>query len=60
LLLVDAILLGYGIVDDWEPMAIGALAGVGCLVLAMLLIFYKEAFVGDESRFDAREDGVPW
>lgn len=60
ILLADAVLLGYGIIDDWEPMAIGTLAGVGCLVLALLLIFYKEAFVGDETRFDEREDGVPW
>ena len=28
--------------------------------LALLLIFYKEAFVGDEASFDDREDGVPW
>ncbi len=60
ILLTDAVLLGYGIIEDWEPMAIGTLAGVGCLVLALLLIFYKEAFVGDETRFDEREDGVPW
>ena len=60
LLLGVAVLLGYGIVEDWEPMAIGALAGVGCLDLALLLIFYKEAFVGDEAHFDRRDDGVPW
>ena len=60
LLLVDAVLLGYGIIDDWRPMAIGTLAGVGCLVLALLLVFYKEAFVGDEACFDEREDGIPW
>lgn len=59
-LLADAVLLGYGIIEEWEPMAIGTLAGVGCLVLALLLLLYKEAFVGNESRFDEREDGVPW
>jgi len=56
----DSLALGYGIVDDWGAEGIGVLAGIGSLVLAVLLIFYKEAFVGDEARFDEREDGVPW
>jgi len=55
-----ALALAYGLVSDWGPAAIGSAAGVGCLVLAFLLVFYKEAFVGDEARFDEREDGVPW
>ena len=59
-LFADAILLGYGLISDWGPRAIGTLAGVGCIVLATLLVFYKEAFVGDEACFDEREDGVPW
>jgi len=60
LLLAVAIALAYGIVQDWGAIALGLLAGAGSLILAMLLIFYKEAFVGDETRFDEREDGVPW
>lgn len=60
LLLAVAIALAYGIVQDWGAIALGLLAGTGSLILAMLLIFYKEAFVGDESCFDEREDGVPW
>lgn len=60
LLLGIAIALALGIVWGWGPIALGALAGAGSLILAMLLIFYKEAFVGDEARFDDREDGVPW
>jgi len=59
-LFVIAVLLAYGITDKWRIEAIGTLAGVGCLVLSVLLVFYKEAFVGDESRFDNRKDGVPW
>ena len=55
-----AIALAYGIVLDWSPIALGPVAGAGCLILAMLLVFYKEAFVGDEACFDDREDGVPW
>jgi hypothetical protein len=60
LLLGVAIALAYGIVLDWGPILLGLLAGIGCLILAMLLVFYKEAFVGDEACFDEREDGVPW
>ena len=55
-----SLVLGYGIVSGWAPLVIGLAAGVGCLILAMLLVFYKEAFVGDEAGFDEREDGVPW
>jgi hypothetical protein len=60
LLLVDAYFLGYGIVNGWDVTRLGVAAGIGCLCLAALLIFYKEAFLGDEARFDDREDGVPW
>ena len=38
----------------------GVAAGAGCVFLATLLVCYKEAFLGDEARFDDREDGVPW
>lgn len=60
LLLGISIALAYGIVNGWGPIILGALAGTGCLILAGLLVFYKEAFVGDEACFDEREDGVPW
>ena len=59
-LFVIAIFLAIAVADDWTPRAIGVLAGLGCIDLALLLIFYKEAFVGDEAHFDDREDGVPW
>lgn len=55
-----ALFLAYGIVNEWQIEAIGSLAGAGCIVLAILLVFYKEAFVGDEASFDDRQDGVPW
>ena len=55
-----AVWLGYGIVSDRGPRVLGLAAGLGCLILALLLVFYKEAFVGDEAGFDGREDGVPW
>ena len=60
LLFGDALLLGYGIVFGWRTAALGIAAGAGCIFLATLLVCYKEAFLGDEARFDDREDGVPW
>jgi hypothetical protein len=60
LLLLISVALAYGIVTDWGPILLGTLAGAGALILSGLLVFYKEAFVGDEACFDEREDGVPW
>lgn len=60
LLFAIAIALGIGLINDWDPEIIGLLAGAGCMDLALLLVFYKEAFVGDEAHFDHRDDGVPW
>jgi len=60
LLFGDAVLLGYGIIIGWGTTALGVAAGAGCVFLAALLVCYKEAFLGDEARFDDREDGVPW
>lgn len=59
-LLVVTGFLAYGLTSDWSAGRLGWLAGAGCLVLALMSIFYKEAFVGDEACFDDREDGVPW
>ena len=55
-----AVALAYGVVLNWSPIVLGVLAGAGSLILAMLLVFYKEAFVGDEACLDDRDDGVPW
>jgi hypothetical protein len=55
-----AVSLAWGIAGDWNYRRLGILAGAGSLILALLLVFYKEAFVGDEASFDNREDGVPW
>jgi hypothetical protein len=55
-----AVLLGLGIVSGWRPALLGILAGSGSVDLALLLIFYKEAFLGDEAILQEREDGVPW
>jgi len=55
-----SVALGIGLVNDWDVWAIGWLAGIGSILLAIILVFYKEAFVGDEAHFDDRNDGVPW
>jgi hypothetical protein len=60
LLFVIAVFLGLGIAQNWRPQLIGVLAGLGSLDLALLLVFYKEGFVGNEACFDDRDDGVPW
>jgi hypothetical protein len=58
--IVMAALLGYGISSDWEARPLGVVAGIGCIVIAAIAVFYKEGFIGDEARFDERDDGVPW
>lgn len=60
LLLATAFWLGLGIVSGWGTTQIGIIAAAGCLVIALLLLLYKEAFLGDEARLDERDDGVPW
>ena len=55
-----SIALGVAIVRGWEPWLIGTLSGLAAIDLSFILVFYKEAFVGDEGCFDEREDGVPW
>jgi hypothetical protein len=59
-LVATATALAYGLTADWSAEAIGVVAGFGCLAVALILVFYKEGFVGDEAGFDEREDGVPW
>ena len=52
--LASSLLGGSGVTQ------VGLAAGVGCIALALLLVVYKEAFVGDEAHFDRRDDGIPW
>ena len=60
LLIMDGIALAYGLADNWGTFYIGMLAGMGCILLAFMLVAYKEALLGEEARFDRRDDGVPW
>ena len=59
-LLVLACGLGGAILTGQPVSVVGLTAGAGCLVLALLLVAYKEACVGDEARLDTRKDGIPW
>jgi len=59
-LLLLAGFLAYGIMAAWQTNVLGLIAGVACIVIAVLLVFYKEAFVGDQACFEDRDDGVPW
>jgi hypothetical protein len=60
LLLADAIALGWSLVNGLATAWIGVYAAIGCGLLALVLVFYKEGFVGDEAGFDNRNDGIPW
>jgi amino acid transporter len=60
LLLIVAVALAYTLTSDYGVGTIGLLAGAGCFLLAGLLVGYKEALIGEEGRFDRRDDGVPW
>ena len=60
LLFMLAGLTGLAIVSGQSTAVIGTAAGAGCLDLGLLLVFYKEAFIGHEAHLDVRQDGVPW
>lgn len=59
-LIVVAVVLAVALVQEWSTTWLGALAGTASILIAFLLVFYKEAFVGEEARFDDRDDGIPW
>jgi len=60
LLLILAVLTGLAIVSGQPTTVVGTAAGAGCLDLGLLLLLYKEAFVGHEAHLEPRQDGVPW
>ncbi len=60
LLLATAWWLATSLLAGAGASQVGLAAGLGCIALALLLVVYKEAFVGDEARFDRRDDGIPW
>ena len=60
LLMILAGLTGLAIVSGQPTAVVGTAAGAGCLDLGLLLLFYKEAFIGHEAHLEPRQDGVPW
>ena len=60
LLLILAVLTGLAIVSGQPTTVVGTAAGAGCLDLGLLLLLYKEAFIGHEAHLESRHDGVPW
>ena len=60
LLLILAGLTGLAIVSGQPTTVVGTAAGAGCLDLGLLLLLYKEAFVGHEAHLEPRQDGIPW
>ena len=60
LLLILAGATGLVIVAGQPTAIVGTAAGAGCLDLGLLLLFYKEAFVGHEAHLEPRQDGIPW
>jgi hypothetical protein len=60
LLLILAGLTGLAIVSGQPTAVVGTAAGAGCLDLGLLLLLYKEAFVGHEAHLEPRQDGLPW
>jgi hypothetical protein len=59
-LLVTAGVTGWAITSGQSTAIIGSTAGAGCLLLGLLLLFYKEAFIGHEAHLELRQDGIPW
>ena len=60
LLFILAGLTGLAIVSGQPTPIVGTAAGAGCLDLGLLLLLYKEAFVGHEAHLEPRHDGIPW
>jgi hypothetical protein len=59
LLLILAGLIGLAIVSGQPTAVVGTAAGAGCLDLGLLLLFYKEAFIGHEAHLESRHAGNP-
>ncbi|MBO0880621.1 MAG: hypothetical protein J2P17_09805 [Mycobacterium sp.] len=53
-------LTGLAIVSGQSTAVIGSAAGAGCLLLGLLVLSYKEAFIGHEAHLESRHDGIPW
>ena len=57
---VCAVLFAVGVVQDWGVEPMGVIIGAGFVLAAFVLAYFKQGFVGEDGRFDDREDGIPW
>lgn len=55
-----AVVFALGVVQEWSREVVGLAIGGGFVFAAFVLGFFKQGFVGEEGRFDEREDGIPW
>jgi hypothetical protein len=55
-----AVVFALGVALDWGREVVGVSIGLGFMAAAMVLACYKIGFLGEEGRFDEREDGIPW
>lgn len=57
---ICAVVFALGVVQEWGREIVGVSIGLGFVFAAFVLGFFKQGFVGEEGRFDEREDGIPW
>jgi hypothetical protein len=55
-----AVVFALSVVFEWGREVTGVSIGLGFMFAAFVLAFYKIGFLGEEGRFDEREDGIPW
>ncbi|HEV2527690.1 MAG TPA: hypothetical protein VGT61_04450 [Thermomicrobiales bacterium] len=55
-----AVVFALAVVFDWGREITGISIGLGFIFAALVLACFKIGFLGEEGRFDEREDGIPW
>lgn len=55
-----AVTFALSVVYEWGREITGVSVGLGFIAAAFVLAFFKQGFLGEEGRFDEREDGIPW
>jgi hypothetical protein len=55
-----AVVFALGVVYEWSREVLGSSIGFGFVFASLVLACYKIGFLGEEGRFDEREDGIPW
>ena len=55
-----AVVFSLAVVFEWGREITGISIGLGFIFASLVLACYKVGFLGEEGRFDEREDGIPW